>query len=145
MITLAVIAVLASIVVPLAQTAGQRSKEQELRLALRELRDAIDRYKKASDEGRVRKSLNDTGYPKSLAVLVTGEEDLRDPKHARILFLRQIPRDPMHAGGDVPAADTWAKRAYASEPDSPKEGDDVYDVHSKSTGIGLNGVPYRQW
>lgn len=145
MITLAVLAVLASVVVPVAQTAIQRSKEQDLRLALRELRNAIDLYKKAHDEGRIRKSLGDTGYPKTLTLLVDGEEDVRDPKRRKIYFLRRIPRDPMHPDADVPAADTWARRAYASEPDNPQEGEDVYDVYSKSTGVGLNGVPYRQW
>lgn len=145
MITLAVLAVLASVVVPVAQTSLQRSKEQDLRLALRELRGAIDLYKKTSDEGRLRKSIADTGYPKSLALLVNGEEDLRDPKHRKIYFLRRIPRDPLHADAGVPAADTWGKRAYTSEADNPQEGDDVYDVYSKSAGIGLNSVPYRQW
>jgi general secretion pathway protein G len=145
LITLAVVAVLAGVVVPVAQTALQRSKEQELRLALRELRGAIDLYKKASDEGRIRKSIADTGYPKNLQILVDGEEDLRDPKHRKIYFLRQIPRDPMHPDARVPEADTWSLRAYASEPDNPQPGEDVYDVHSKSSGIGLNGVPYRKW
>lgn len=145
LITLAVVAVLAGVVVPVAQTAMQRSKEQDLRFALRELRSAIDLYKKASDEGRIRKSIADTGYPKNLQILVDGVEDLRDPKQRKIYFLRQIPRDPMHPGAAVPAADTWSLRAYASEPDNPQPGDDVYDVHSKSTGTGLNGIPYRKW
>lgn len=145
MITLAVLAVLAGVVVPVAQTSIQRSKEQDLRLALRDLRNAIDLYKKAHDEGRIRKSAGDNGYPKNLALLVEGEEDLRDPKHRKIYFLRRIPRDPMHLDASVPDEDTWAKRAYASEPGNPQEGEDVYDVHSKSNGIGLNGVPYRQW
>ncbi|MFZ4536461.1 type IV pilin protein [Propionivibrio sp.] len=145
MITLAIVAVLASIVVPVAQTSIQHSKEQDLRLALRDLRAAIDQYKKAHDEGRIRKSLGDTGYPKKLTSLVEGEEDARDPKHRKIYFLRQIPRDPMQPDADVAAEDTWSTRAYASEPDNPQAGEDIYDVHSKSAGIGLNGVPYRQW
>ncbi len=145
LITLAVLAVLAGVVVPLAQTALQRSQEQELRIALRELRDAIDRYKKASDEGRITRSVEDTGYPKNLQLLVDGEEDLRDPKHRKIYFLRRIPRDPLHRDSRLPAADTWALRAYASPPDDPKPGEDVYDVHSRSTALGFNGVPYRQW
>jgi len=145
LITLAVVAVLAGVVVPVAQTAVQRGKEQELRFALRDLRAAIDRYKKAGDDGRIRKSMTDSGYPENLQVLLEGEEDLRDPKHRKIYFLRQIPRDPMHPDSQLSPADTWAKRAYASPPDDPREGDDVYDVHSKSSGVGLNGVPYRQW
>lgn len=145
LITLALVAVLATIVVPVAQTSLQRSREQDLRLALRELRTAIDLYKKASDEGRIRKSLNDTGYPKDLQILVAGEEDLRDPKHRRIYFLRRIPRDPMHPDVTLPAAETWARRAYASDPEKPAEGDDVYDVYSKSSAVGLNGIPYHKW
>lgn len=145
MITLAVLAVLAGVVVPVAQTALQRSKEQELRVALREMRAAIDLYKKAGDEGRIAKSLSDSGYPRNLNILVEGEEDLRDPKHRKIYFLRRIPRDPMHPDAGVPAADTWDKRAYASPPENPQPGDDIYDVHSKSPGIGLDGVPYRKW
>ncbi|WP_295510109.1 type II secretion system protein [Accumulibacter sp.] len=145
LITLAVVAVLAGVVVPVAQTAVQRSKEQDLRLALRELRGAIDDYKRAGDEGRLERDMSDSAYPENLQVLVDGKEDLRDPEHRKIYFLRRIPRDPMHPDGSVPAADTWAKRAYASDADNPREGDDVYDVYSRSTGIGLNGVPYRQW
>ncbi|EXI77028.1 MAG: Pullulanase secretion protein PulG [Candidatus Accumulibacter appositus] len=145
LITLAVVAVLSGIVVPVAQTAIQRGKEQELRLALRELRSAIDQYKKAGDEGRIRTAANDSGYPANLQVLLEGEVDLRDPKQRKIYFLRRIPRDPLHPDSRLQPADTWAKRAYASGPDNPREGDDVYDVYSKSTGVGLNGVPYRQW
>lgn len=145
LITLAVVAVLAGVVVPVAQTAVQRAKEQDLRIALRELRGAIDRYKKAGEEGRIRKATTDSGYPATLQVLLEGEDDLRDPKRRKIYFLRRIPRDPMHPDSRVAPADTWAKRSYASEPDNPREGDDVYDVYSQSAGIGLNGVPYRQW
>ena len=145
MITLAVVAVLAGVVVPVTQTAIQRSKEQDLRLALRELRAGIDRYKKAHDEGRIRKSIGDSGYPKTLAILVDGVEDVRDPKHRKIYCLRRIPRDPMYSDTVVPAAETWGKRAFSSEPDNPQEGEDVYDVFSKSIGIGLNGEPYRKW
>jgi type II secretory pathway pseudopilin PulG len=85
------------VVVPVAQTSMQRSKEQDLRLALRELRHAIDLYKKASDEGRIRKSAQRHRLSEEpAAILVDGEEDLRDPKHRKIYFLRRIPRDPMH-------------------------------------------------
>ena len=145
LITLAIVAVLAGVVVPVAQTSVQRAKEQELRLALRELRSAIDQYKKAGDEGRIRTAVSDSGYPANLQVLLEGEVDLRDPRQRKIYFLRRIPRDPLHPDSRAQPADTWAKRAYTSEPDSPSEGDDVYDVYSRSKGVGLNGVPYRQW
>jgi general secretion pathway protein G len=99
----------------------QRSKEQDLRLALRELRGAIDRYKKASDEGRIRKSIADTGYPKSLQILVDGEEDLRDPKHRKIYFLRRIPRDPLHRDAGCRQADTWACAPTPASPTIPSQ------------------------
>ena len=145
LITLAVLAVLAGVVVPVTQTVVQRSKEQELRLALGELRRAIDKYKKAGDEGRIEKELTGSGYPQNLQILLEGEEDMRDPKRRKIYFLRRIPRDPLHPDASVGPADTWGKRAYSSPPDDPSEGDDVYDVYSKSPGVGLNGVPYQQW
>lgn len=145
LITLAILAVLATTVLPVAQITAQRQKEQELRASLREIRNAIDAYKRAYDDGRMVQVVNSTGYPPSLDVLVQGVEDVKNPRHAKMYFLRRIPRDPfaVDAGQDNNA--TWTKRAYASEADSPSEGADVYDVISKSATVGLNGVAYNKW
>ena len=145
LITVAIVGLLASIALPMTELAVQRSKEQELRIALREIRTGIDAYKKAWDEGRIQKSLDDSGYPKKLEVLAEGVEDFKNPKRVKLYFLRRIPRDPMVKDTRSAAVDTWGKRAYKSPPDDPQEGDDVYDVYSLSKGTGLNGVAYREW
>ncbi len=145
MVTVVLVTILASVVVPLTQVSVQRGKEQELLLALREIRDAIDAYKAAVDEGRVFRSVNASGYPESLDVLVDGVSDLKDVKGRKIYFLRRIPRDPFADSRIHRAVDTWGKRSYASEPDDPREGEDVYDVFSRSPKVGLNGQPYREW
>lgn len=145
-ITVAVISVMAMLVFPTAQVAVQRSKEQDLRGALREIRSAIDAYKDAVLEGKVATEAMASGYPPTLKILAEGVPDTRDPKkEAKIYFLRRIPRDPMATDPVLPPEDTWGKRAYASPPDEPKEGEDVFDVYSLSAGVGLNGIPYKQW
>jgi general secretion pathway protein G len=144
-ITVAIVAVLASIALPLNELIAQRAKEQDLRRSLREIRDAIDAYKQASDEGRIVKKVGESGYPKTLEELLTGVEDQKHPKKARIYFLRRIPRDPFATDPELTAAQTWGKRSYASPPDDPKEGEDVFDVFSLSPYVGINGRPYREW
>ncbi|HJW24941.1 MAG TPA: type II secretion system protein [Rhodocyclaceae bacterium] len=145
MVTVAIIAILATMVLPLTEVAAQRSREVELRAALREIRGAIDTYKQATDEGRIPKAADASGYPPNLEVLVDGVVDPKSVDKRRMYFLRRLPRDPMATDNSVPASQTWGKRSYKSPPDDPREGDDVFDVYSLSTGVGLNGVPYREW
>ena len=144
-VTVAIVAVLASIGMPLAELALQRQREQELRSALREVRAAIDAYKLAADQGRIARSVEQSGYPASLDLLVRGAEDTRSKTREKIYFLRRLPRDPTFPDAAAPAANTWGKRSYASPPDAPREGDDVYDIYSLAPGAGLNGVDYRYW
>jgi general secretion pathway protein G len=144
-ITLAIVLVLASVALPLAEVAVQRSREHDLRRALREIREAIDSYKAAVDAGRIAKTTGDSGYPQTLNILVEGTVDTKTPSQTKIYFLRRIPRDPFSRDATLPAAATWSKRSYASPPDKPQEGDDVYDVYSRSSVTGLNGIPYREW
>lgn len=148
LVTVAIVALLATIALPMTELVVQRAREQELRHDLREIRTAIDAYKKMRDEpnGHIQKEgLDDSGYPKSLDVLVEGVEDIKSPKRSKIYFLRRIPRDPFSKDTTSPPADTWGKRSYKSPPDDPQEGDDVYDVYTLSKGVGLNGIPYREW
>ena len=145
LVTLAIVALLASIAMPLAELTVKRSQEQDLRRDLREIRTAIDAYKQAVDDGRINKIIGTSGYPKSLDVLVQGVADTKSPDKARIYFLRRIPRDPFATDASLTAVETWGKRSYASPPDDPKEGDDVFDVYSLQNGVGINGVPYREW
>ncbi|WP_413439157.1 type II secretion system protein [Sulfuriferula sp. GW1] len=145
LVTVAIVGLLSTIALPMTELVVQRAREQELHHDLREIRSAIDAYKKMWDEGRIQKSVDESGYPKSLEVLVNGVEDFKSPTHSKIYFLRRIPRDPFSQDTTSPPADTWGKRSYKSPPDDPQEGDDVYDVYTLSKGVGLNGVPYREW
>ncbi|MBX9894099.1 MAG: type II secretion system GspH family protein [Nitrosomonas sp.] len=151
MIVVAIMAILATAALPLRELMVKREKEQELRVALRQIRSAIDAYKQATDEGKIAKKADESGYPPRLEELFMGVQDIKSPDKKVIYFLRRLPRDPMFTELDVagieitPAADTWGKRSYESPWDSPKEGDDVYDVYSRSEAIGLNGIPYKEW
>jgi len=144
-ITVLIVGILAAGVLPLAEVSIQRAKESELKIALRQIREAIDAYKVASDEGRIAKKAGESGYPRSLEVLAEGVDDAKDTKKAKIYFLRRIPRDPFAMENSARASDSWGKRSYASPPDDPKPGDDLFDVYSMSPGTGLNGVRYREW
>jgi general secretion pathway protein G len=144
LMAVALLAVLAAATVPLLQAAALRAQESELRAALRSLRTAIDAYKDAADEGRVARQADESGYPHSLDELVAGVPNAKDPDKRRIYFLRRMPRDPF-ADPSLPAASTWGLRSYASPPETPAPGADVFDVYSLSTRVGSNGVPYRSW
>ncbi len=144
--TVAIIGLLASVVLPLAELSVQRTKEQDLRLALREIRSALDAYKKAVDEGKIIITAGASGYPESLQVLVDGAKDVKNPtSNSMMYFLRRIPRDPMATDSTKSNEETWGKRSYESSADDPQEGADVYDVYSLSSDTGINGVPYNKW
>jgi general secretion pathway protein G len=149
-ITVAILGILALGLIPLTQLAAQRAKEQELRAALREIRTAIDAYKKASDPKEcadrcVEKKADESGYPPELSVLVEGVKNTKSPDGAKIYFMRRVPRDPFSDDPEAEAEETWGLRSYESPPDDPREGDDVFDVYSLSERKGLNGVPYKEW
>jgi general secretion pathway protein G len=144
-VSLAIIGILTSICLPLAEMSVQRRKEDDLRASLRQIRAALDAYRVAVDEGRIKREAGESGYPKSLRVLVDGIEDASSASGGRIYFLRRLTRDPFFPDRAAPPEQTWGQRSYASPADAPKAGKDVYDVYSMARGRGLNGVEYSQW
>ncbi|CAD5374005.1 Prepilin-type N-terminal cleavage/methylation domain-containing protein [Rubrivivax sp. A210] len=145
LVSVAIVGVLASMVLPMAEMTIRRQREADLRVALREIRRGIDAYKVAADSGLVDRRVLRSGYPPSLQALVQGVPNRRDPEAKPLRFLRRIPRDPMAQDPNVADADTWGLRSYASSHESPRVGEDVFDVYSRAPGAGINGKPYRQW
>lgn len=146
-VTLAIVSVLASTALPLYEVTVTRQKEAELRAALRTIRTALDAYKAAADTGQIAKSALESGFPPTLDVLANGV-DLVNPAPgapSRIVFLRHLPIDPFAPDPTQNATQQWATRAYGSPPDDPQPGPDVYDVSSKSSRVGSNGVRYSEW
>jgi general secretion pathway protein G len=145
LLTLALLATLSTVAYPLTAVMGQRDRELELQRSLREIRRAIDSYKEAADDKRIEQSISASGYPPNLQLLVQGVTDKSDIKGQKIFFLRRIPRDPVCECPELSPIDTWQLRSYRSSPDNPSEGEDVFDVSSRSQRESLNGTPYSQW
>ena len=145
LVALTLLALLVSAAAPMLQLNAKRHKEQELKRALWQIRDAIDAYKQAVDDGLIKKSPDQSGYPRSLEQLVVGIESENDPNKKKIYFMRSIPRDPFATDNTTLAEDTWGKRSYSSAFEKPEEGEDVYDVYSLSPEMGINEQPYSEW
>jgi len=143
-VAVAIVGVLAMMAVPLLEMGIQRQKEAELRTALRQIRGAIDAYHQAVLDKKVAAPADASGYPPDLEALTQGVTDISSPDGRKIYFLRRLPKDPFAPEAESPAQ-SWGKRSYASPPDDPREGEDVFDVYSRSERVGLNGVPYRAW
>lgn len=144
-VTVAIVALLSMLALPLAELAVKRSKEQDLQLALRQIRGALDAYKQAMVEGHLLAKVDGSGYPATLNELVEGVNDAQSPVPRKIFFLRRLPRDPFAADPQLSPAETWGTRSYQSNPNDPQPGDDVYDVFSRAGGVGINGIPYKEW
>lgn len=156
LVALALLALVTVAVAPTARVLQQRADERALREALREIRTAIDAYKRASDEGRITKRVGESGYPPRLVELTRGVPDARSPQGERIFFLRRLPADPLFrpvVDADdelsptprVPPEATWGLRSYASPPEAPLKGADVFDIYSLNPGLALDGSRYRDW
>jgi general secretion pathway protein G len=144
-ITLAIIGLLATAAMPLAEMEAKREKEAHLRSALREIRGALDAYRVAAQTGHIQLEVGASGYPPDLKSLYMGVEDTASEKKVNLYFLRRVPRDPFFPDSTVPADETWGLRSYESTPDDPQPGEDVFDVYSLAPGKGLNGVAYHDW
>jgi len=135
-IACAILMILSSAALPIAKYSIIRQKEAELRRDLREMRDAIDRYKDAADRNQIRVEIGSEGYPPDLETLVKGVQ-LGASSDRKIRFLRKIPVDPMTGQAE------WGLRAVQDDPDSTSwGGKNVFDVYSKSTGTALDGTKY---
>ena len=145
LVCLGILGFLASLALPMAEMTAQREKERELKRALWEIRDALDAYRAARESGAVLGASDRPPYPESLQSLTREVADARTEHQGQtIRFLRRVPRDPFAEPG-VPAEQSWGLRGYQSDADNPQPGAEVYDVYSKSTATGLNGVPLKQW
>ncbi|PLX81149.1 MAG: general secretion pathway protein GspG [Desulfuromonas sp.] len=143
-IALAILAVLASVVMPLSEMTVRRNKEIELRRSLRQIRTAIDAYKddfdRAVEEKKIQAAINETGYPESLEELIEGD-DWKGLYPYKRKYLRRIPRDPFDQYDEG-----WGLRSYKDDADSTVwGGDDIYDVYTQSDGVAIDGTNYRDW
>jgi general secretion pathway protein G len=135
-VTIAIMAILATMVLPISRTVVKREREKELRAALSEMRGAIDRYKDYADRGAFMIKLDSQGYPPDLDELVKGV----DINGKKIRFLRRIPTDPMTHSKE------WGLRSMQDDPASESWGGQaVFDVYTKSNGTGLDGTKYSDW
>jgi general secretion pathway protein G len=135
-VAITILMILTGLAIPLARVTIKREREHQLRQALWEMRDAIDRYKDAADRGAFQIKVGSEGYPPDLQTLVDGV----DVNGKKLRFLRHIPEDPMtgktewgmHSMQDDPTSDSW-------------DGDNVFDVYTKSDGTALDGTKYKDW
>ena len=131
-----ILLILSGMAVPLARVTIKRSREKDLKAALWQLRDGIDRYKDAADRGAFQTKVGSEQYPPDLETLVKGV----DVGGKKLKFLRRIPTDPMTGDTD------WGLRSMQDDPDSDSwDGNNVFDVHTKSTGTALDGTKYKDW
>jgi len=139
----AILLILATAVMPLAQVTSQRQREIELHRSLREMRTALDKFKDAVDTGQIAASElepGNEGYPPDLETLVEGISAANDATGRKLKYLRRIPIDPMTNGME------WGLRSYQDKPDATTwGGKNVFDVYSKSTATALDGTKYRDW
>jgi general secretion pathway protein G len=135
-VAIAIMAILATGVLPISRNVVKREREKELRAALWQMRDAIDRYKDVADRGLIQLKLDSNGYPPDLDELVKGV----DVKGKKFRFLRRIPVDPMTNGKE------WGMRSMQDDPDSDSwGGQSLFDVYTKSPGTALDGTKYKDW
>jgi general secretion pathway protein G len=133
----ALIALLSGMALPVAKFTVKRRKEVDLRLALRQIRTAIDEYKRLSDQGMIPVKIGGEGYPEDLEELVEGVEIVGQETKRR--FLRRIPVDPM-------TRDDWVLRSYQDDPDATSwGGENIYDVRTSSEGVAIDGTKYADW
>ena len=146
-ICMAIITIIAGMALPMSELIVKRQKEKTLRESLQIIRNALDAYHAAAVNGDILhpKHLS-SKYPPDLSILVNGADNARALGEKKVYFLRRIPRNPIFTGkATTPNSETWALRSYASPPNNPRAGSDVYDIYANSDDIGLNGVPYREW
>ena len=136
--TVTIVSILSMAALPLARVSIKRQKEVELRRALREMRDAIDRYKDASERGFIEMKFGSDGYPPDMETLVKGVTQL-NAVDKKLRFLRRIPRDPM-------TGSEWGLRSSQDSPDSNSfGGQNVFDIYTKSADTALDGTKYSDW
>lgn len=146
LVTISLLSTLLLVALPLRELGQIKSKEEQLKKNLLEIRCAIDKYHAAVIEGKIDRATSQSGYPPNLKSLVEGVVDQENPNGNKIYFLRRIPIDPMCADCDKSRPDeSWDLRSYESSYEDFEEGADVYDIRSKSPKKGIDGIPYKFW
>lgn len=140
----AILVILAGVAIPVAHTMVKRQKELELRQALRQIREALDRFQVDTERypgirTQYLNATNEEGYPEELKWLYEGVE-VGDAAGTTIKYLRRLPVDPMTGKRE------WGTRSSRDRPDALfSDGINIFDVHTMSEKKALDGTYYREW